>query len=95
MMCCPFHFGHPNEKGIELTTLNKCRSHVHTKTIQKSEAKRKQNVNCHSLRCEYNNSPWRVHWSLTALTTKELATASKYAREARYNSSDSDGVQDH
>jgi hypothetical protein len=22
-MCCPSHFGHPNEKGVELTTLNK------------------------------------------------------------------------
>jgi len=23
MMCCPFNFGHPNETGVELTTLNK------------------------------------------------------------------------
>jgi hypothetical protein len=22
-MYCPSHFGHPNEKGVELTTLNK------------------------------------------------------------------------
>ena len=39
-------------------------------------------MNCHHSRGEQKYSPWRVTWSLTALTTKTLATASTITREA-------------